>query len=305
MKKKSFPYLRATECIRKMRGGSQSCLIRAEDGNFYIVKFLDNPQGSNILFNEAFGAELMRTIDIQVPKWCQIFFSDEFIYANPSMWFEYETSIQKPAAGFHFGSLCVSPHGAGIIYEMAPKSRFHLIANREQFVGVFLFDLWANQGDSRQAIFVQEVSGRAIHASFIDQGYLFGYGRHVRRDTPIAKMYIDPIVYSDLNIEMLLNLWESKILSINIEEIRNSFEKLMIPREWYTPRILDSAIFQLLQRKKMLGAFKLQIKYTLQEFCSEASVDMPHLRPYYVPSNTSGAFCHLSNRLHVLSSCVY
>ena len=43
--------LTAVRHIRKMRGGAQSHLLQADDGNYYVVKFRNNPQHRRILSN--------------------------------------------------------------------------------------------------------------------------------------------------------------------------------------------------------------------------------------------------------------
>jgi hypothetical protein len=48
----------ATEQIRRMRGGAQSHLMRCSDGNYYVVKFQNNPQHRRILVNELLGTKL-------------------------------------------------------------------------------------------------------------------------------------------------------------------------------------------------------------------------------------------------------
>lgn len=56
--------LSAVQQIRRMRGGSQSQLMRASDGHFYITKFQGNPQhtrGSRgLLIQEPSNASLLR-----------------------------------------------------------------------------------------------------------------------------------------------------------------------------------------------------------------------------------------------------
>src|SRR5437879_12886493 len=44
--------------IKRMRGGSQSHLMRAADGSFYIVKFQNNPQHVRVLANEFFASRI-------------------------------------------------------------------------------------------------------------------------------------------------------------------------------------------------------------------------------------------------------
>jgi HipA-like kinase len=50
--------LRAIEQIRRMRGSAQSHLMRCSDGNYYVVKFQNNPQHRRILVNELLGTRL-------------------------------------------------------------------------------------------------------------------------------------------------------------------------------------------------------------------------------------------------------
>jgi len=52
--------LTARRHIRKMRGGAQSHLLEADDGQFYIVKFQNNPQHRRILVNELVASAPIR-----------------------------------------------------------------------------------------------------------------------------------------------------------------------------------------------------------------------------------------------------
>jgi hypothetical protein len=60
----------ARRLIRKMRGGAQTHLVEAGDGNFYVVKFLNNPQHRRILVNELIGSVFLRYLVFQPPtRW--------------------------------------------------------------------------------------------------------------------------------------------------------------------------------------------------------------------------------------------
>ena len=50
--------LHALEQIRRMRGGAPSHLMRCSDGNYYVVKFQNNPQHRRILVNALLGTRL-------------------------------------------------------------------------------------------------------------------------------------------------------------------------------------------------------------------------------------------------------
>ena len=47
----------AVQHVRRMRGGAQSHLMRCADGNFYVVKFQDNPQHTRVLANEMLATQ--------------------------------------------------------------------------------------------------------------------------------------------------------------------------------------------------------------------------------------------------------
>ena len=56
--------LTACRHVRKMRGGAQSHLLEADDGNFYIVKFRNNPQHRRILVNELVSAVFLKYLQV-------------------------------------------------------------------------------------------------------------------------------------------------------------------------------------------------------------------------------------------------
>jgi len=56
--------LRGPEQIRRMRGGAQSHLMRCSDGNYYVVKFQNNPQHRRILVNELLGTNLAKRLGL-------------------------------------------------------------------------------------------------------------------------------------------------------------------------------------------------------------------------------------------------
>ena len=66
-KPSAAPTVRAVECIRRLRGGSQPYLLRAEDGGNYVVKFRNNPQHVRVLANEMLAGRLATLIGLPIP----------------------------------------------------------------------------------------------------------------------------------------------------------------------------------------------------------------------------------------------
>lgn len=184
--------------IRKLRGGSQPILVRADDGFFYVVKFLNNLQGSNLLFNEALGTELFRRAGLLVPAWSPVYLSEDFLDRYPACWMETENGRRRPKAGWCFGSRYLSPRNTAL-FEILPERSFSRIGNRRDFWTAWVLDTLCGHADNRQALFLERNS-RSIEAYFIDHGHLFG-GAH-GTDSPrfLASRYLDPRIYAQANV---------------------------------------------------------------------------------------------------------
>ena len=63
-----MPSLSAIAHIRRLRGGSQSHLLRASDGNLYVTKFQNNPQHIRVLANEMFATRLGQALGLPIPQ---------------------------------------------------------------------------------------------------------------------------------------------------------------------------------------------------------------------------------------------
>ena len=59
--------IQAVQHIRRMRGGAQSHLMRCSDGNFYVVKFQNNPQHTRVLANDWLGTCFAALVGLSVP----------------------------------------------------------------------------------------------------------------------------------------------------------------------------------------------------------------------------------------------
>src|SRR5436853_7525075 len=75
----------AVQQIRKMRGGSQPHLMRADDGAFWIVKFHNNPQHFRVLANEFFASRIGSYLGLPIPEVAVIDVSEWLIEHTPEM----------------------------------------------------------------------------------------------------------------------------------------------------------------------------------------------------------------------------
>jgi len=77
--------LTAVRHIRKMRGGAQSHLLEADDGNYYVVKFRNNPQHRRILINELLSAVLLDYLRISTPETALLHVDSAFLANHPDV----------------------------------------------------------------------------------------------------------------------------------------------------------------------------------------------------------------------------
>src|SRR5258708_19299597 len=78
--------LYAVEEVRRMRGGSQSHLMRCSDGNYYVVKFQNNPHHRPILANELLGTKLAALLALPPREFALIKVGEELIRLTPDLW---------------------------------------------------------------------------------------------------------------------------------------------------------------------------------------------------------------------------
>jgi len=223
--------LSANKYIRKMKGGSQSIFVRANDGKHYVVKMYDNPAGSNLLANEHMGSLVARAVGLPVVKPKGIFLSDSFIDSHPDLWFELPTGVRRPQTGVHFASLLIGQtSGAERPTEYISPSRVDRITNRDAFLGMYLLDVWANHQDSRQAIF-QTTSGNTQEVIFIDHGHMFGGPEWSSRHNLCSALHLERAIYRDLWQDEQIVFWISRFQSV-IPELLMSVERSIL-RQWY------------------------------------------------------------------------
>ena len=161
--------------VRKLRGGSQPVLLEASDGLLYVVKFQNNFQGSNLLFNEAIGTELFRLAGLPCPEWRLVAVSPGFLAQNPECWLQSERGLVRPHAGLCFGSRFLE-WGENRVFEILAGGYFSRVRERRNFWTAWVLDVLGEHTDNRQALFVEGAS-RWLDAYFIDHGHLLGGAR--------------------------------------------------------------------------------------------------------------------------------
>jgi HipA-like kinase len=238
----------ARKFFYKLCGSSQPSIIEASDGSFYVVKFNGFP-GHRSLANEIMGTELIRSIGLPAPDWVAIEISDSFIDENPGLWFCKADSFIKPLPGLHFGSRLIETSEDQCTYQMIPHSWLDRIENRADFLGVLVLDLWANNCDRRQTVFLRDAQNR-LHATFIDNDFMFGGKFGFEITCPRRAMVYDLDLYRGLWGKESVQKWIRIIDGIGENAIRQIAGGM--PDEWADEDLRLDIVEQLIARRSML-----------------------------------------------------
>jgi hypothetical protein len=213
---------------RKQKGGSQSRLVLCDDGKLYVLKMHPNPQGPNVLANEALGSMLLSGLGFPVPPWCPITINLKTLPSFPELTMETADGFSLPACGVHFGSEYLgSPQYD--LFDLIPEN--YRIRNGEQFAAIRLFDLWANHHDHRQCVYRRPKQTGDYEAVFIDNGHLFG-GPDWSIETALSgkiwsRYFRNQLRPERLAMERWVTMFEAGIPKLLCEA------RQLIPPEWY------------------------------------------------------------------------
>lgn len=283
-------HLKVTALHYKLRGVCQSCIVEASDGFLYVLKTA-RAASPNLLFNEAFGSNLLRHFGLPVADWQPVSLDNDFIEANPEMWFiSARNNSRRPAAGLHFGSRLVSSKRATGAYQIIPSSWASKVRNRPHFLGALAIDIWSNHCDRRQAIYTP--CGEGLKATFIDNGHMFGGLAGKEVSPPRCCMAHDLNIYTGLESGRGLRRWYQRIMNTEIRDLMQLTEN--VPTEWYTPQQLDRALETLHTRRKKLGSLFREAGVVLGQLQSWSSKEfvnslVPHIQEGVASRSLSAA----------------
>lgn len=252
--------IRATQCLRRMRGESQPHLMQAADGNLYVVKFQNNPQGVKILANEMLGASLAHLLGLPVAPVAVINVRQkDMIFLSQCMFIELARCRVPCQAGLCFGAKFRLDAKSLLPHEITPES----VQNPEDFLGMLIFDKWTSNIDRRQITLLPNDDHSSYKAVMIDQGYCFGGNEWTLRDSSLQGVAHFPGIYERVtgiqDFEPWLAILEHQI---TFEMLRNAAET--VPPEWYLyyEDSLTELIWQLNERRPRVREL---VRETLQK----------------------------------------
>lgn len=237
-----------TEYLRRMRGGSQSHLMRAEDGKVYVVKFQGNPQGTHVLFNELFAARLAQRLGLPTANTCVVQLPDT-LAADDRLHFELASGKQQIQPGLHLGSEIVLSTMQGRIYDILPITQFCKLRNASDLFGILAFDKWVCNIDDRQCVYWRRSADKKFSMTFIDNGHCFGGPNWIFRDDPFRGMCRNLDVYPEIRGWDCFEPWLCRIEALSSDDLCEIASE--IPPDWHdeNPVSVQTILSTLLERR--------------------------------------------------------
>ena len=263
--------LRALEHIRRMRGGAQSHLMRCSDGNYYVVKFQNNPQHPRILVNEMLGTRLAARLGLPTTPVAVIQVEEELIRHTPELSIELPRTRTPCRPGLQFGSRYPGdPHRVTML-DFLPDDLLTSVDNLHDFAGMLAFDKWTCNTNGRQTLFFCSGQGRgqttvnqAVYETImIDQGFCFNAGEWTFPDAPLRGLYARNRVYLGVTGRDSFEPWIERIEKRMTERV---LDELLheLPPEWYSDN-LDALMRlgeQLLKRRSRVPELIYSARHT-------------------------------------------
>lgn len=222
----------AVQHVRPLRGGSQSQLLRASDGFYYVTKFQNNPQHIKVLANEMLATRLGQSLGLPMPRVTTIEVSDWLIENTAELRVEIAGSRSLFKPGIHLASAYVDDPNDSQVFDYLPETLMERMANVQDFARVLVLDKWTSNADGRQAVFTRKSKRNASYrASFIDQGYCFNAGEWTFPDSTLRGVYARNCVYKNVTGWEAFEPALTHAEEMNLDDIWRL--AVDIPEEWY------------------------------------------------------------------------
>lgn len=254
--------LNAVRHVRKMRGGAQAHLLEADDGNWYVVKFRNNPQHSRVLVNELLSAVFLNYLKIAVPETAVIQLTADFLGANPEIHMQVGTRRVEVEPGWHFGSRYPGDPARSVVYDFLPDTLLAQVANHADFRAILVFDKWTANADGRQCVFYRAMvrsgagerssSRPGFVAQMIDQGYTFNGPHWDFPESPLQGLYARRVVYECVRSLDDFQPWLDQVVHFPEEVVDQAWKR--VPAEWTEgeEESLERLLEQLFERRRRL-----------------------------------------------------
>jgi len=232
-----------------MRGGAQSQLMLGADGNLWVVKFRNNPQGARVLANELLATRMAEAVGLTVPASDVVEVSEWLVRNSPEMWVDAGRGERlRCAHGLAFGSQFVGGLMPGQVVDYLPEEQLVELRNLSEFAGMLCIDKWTSNSNGRQAVFARKPRERKYRAVFIDQGYCFHANEWAFPDVPLRGVYPRNTVYEWVTGWSSFEPWITRVEEMQPDTLWAIAE--VVPPEWYgDPSELEAMLDVMLKRR--------------------------------------------------------
>lgn len=240
----------AIQYLRPLRGGSQTHLLRASDGNCYVTKFQNNPQHIKVLANEMLATRLGLLLRLPVPSVEVVEVSDSLIQHTEELRIRLADHDIPCFSGKQLGSRYIGE--CVFMTDYLPQESMSHVRNISDFARVLVLDKWTCNADGRQVIFTRRSPKSRYHATFIDQGYCFNAGEWSFPDYPLRGVFANNYVYQGVTG------WESfePALTRAEEMSCDAVWRCLVdmPEEWYEGEheALERLVETVCERRKII-----------------------------------------------------
>jgi hypothetical protein len=259
----------AVQHVRRMRGGAQAHLMRADDGHFYVVKFQNNPQHLRVLANELLATRLAESVGLPVPKTEIVIVQEWLIKNTPELRVDLSGLTSNCKPGLQFGARYVCDPAEGQVFDYLPESMFAKVKNLAAFAGMLVADKWLGNANGRQAVFWKKTNERKYTATFIDQGYCFNAGEWNFPDSALRGVYARNFVYQEVRGWESFEPWLSRVENFDpavIHEIAGTVPPVWTGNGWAEMETLAATIVERRSKvRELITAFR---NSTRQPFAS-------------------------------------
>ncbi len=280
----------AVQAIRRMRGGAQSQLMLGSDGNLWVVKFRNNPQGERVLANELIATRLAAAAGLTVPAVDVVEVTDWLVSNTADLVVEPGRGRrERCSSGLQFGSRFVGGLMPGQVVDYLPEQQLDEVRNLGEFAGMLCVDKWCGNCNGRQAVFERKARERKYRATFIDQGFCFNAGEWTFPDSPLRGVYPRNSVYRGVTGWRSFEPWLTRVEELGMDKVWALAED--VPPEWYggDPSALERLMEELIRRqgrvRELIGSFRESNREPFPNWAASTSVVVP--RQFENPSGMS------------------
>ncbi len=231
--------LRALQHFARMRGGAQAQLMLASDGNYYVVKFQNNPQHRRVLANELLACFLLEHLELPTAHGEIVRVEEDLVAGSPQLYIEKGGRRTPCSSGPQFGSQYPGDPARVPAYDYVPDALLRQVTNVDTFLGMVAFDRWVSNANGRQAIFFRDQTARwrpaawtaggdqrGFVAVMIDHGFTFTAQRWEFEDKPGAGIYPRLWLYDGVTGYDSFEPWLGRIRSFSPNVLDDALKRL-------------------------------------------------------------------------------